>query len=87
LWKSLPLPPLPPVDVKWIGHTLIDRLSLPQCIHTILDHTLSTVFMPCQEEELRFKLVPFTKRPDVECMALVVVVLKMLYRLDDAYEL
>lgn len=90
LSKSTPLPALPLTDPKWVCHTLLERLQLPQCFYTMLDNALTGVYWPeCRKCVDHFKDTSCwkEKRLDVECMAFLVCIIKMIYRLDDVYEL
>lgn len=85
------LPKLPQVDPKWMCHALLERLQLPRAFGTMVDRALSGVYRPeyqrkcagLKQDTSKWK----EKRPDVECMALVICIMKMIYRLDDVHEL
>lgn len=91
LYKSVPpLPTLPPGDPEWVCHTLLERLQLPQAFQRMVENALRGVYWP-QGRRLMESSLDLSrwkdKRLDVECMALIVCVVKMIYRLDDEYEL
>ena len=79
LHKALPLPTLP-LNPKWVCHTLVERLQLPASFHSMVEKALCDVY--CLEHVDRNG-----RRLDVECMALIMCVMKMIYRLDDRHEL
>ena len=83
LHSHLKLPPIPSVDPGPICHTIIDRLCLSPCFHSFLDKALLSVHRPSFEDSFRRVDLRF----DGECLALVVVLVRLIYNLDDSYEL
>ena len=87
----IPLPKLTPLDPKWVCHTLLERLQLPALFFSMVDQALDGgVYRPnCRQFEDHFIDTSKwrEKRLDVECMGLIICVMKMVYRLDDSYEL
>ena len=102
LYHNLSLPSLPAVNVTAIGNELLRRLKLPGLftVHFAPVFYIAYVqgsFQGCLKKLLL--LYPLDansglvtphhtafERTEVECMAVIVVLLKMLYRLDDQYE-
>ena len=91
LCRMIPLPTLPMLDPKWVCHTLLKRLCLPAAFHGMVDRVLEGgVYKPEYrkgEGESKDTSMWREKRPDVECIALIICIIKMVYRLDDCYEL
>jgi len=91
LYKHSPLPSLPLVDLKWVCHTLLKRLHLPTAFYSMVDNALKGVYWPDQHSRFKEEYLDTSrwkeKRPDLECMALIIFILKMVYKLDDVYEL
>ena len=90
LSASVPLPTLSLGDPKWVCHILLERLQLPRSFYIMLDRALVSVYRPrSREEEEHFRDITSwkEKRSDLECLALIVCVMKMIYRLDDVCEL
>ena len=91
LFKVLPLPKLPPLDPKWVCHRLLEKLQLPPAFHSMVDNVLDGgAYVPATRRflDLYNGIGPWReKRPDIECMGFVIFVMKMVYRLDDIYEL
>ena len=90
LYKKMPfLPKLPVVDPRWMCHALLERLQLPGAFGRMVDRALSDVYSPEYQRrgaglnQDKWK----EKRPDVECMGLIICIVKMIYRLDDVHEL
>ena len=101
LYHNLSLPSLPAVNVTAIGNELLRRLKLPGLLTTFAPvfyiAYVQGSFQGCLKKLLL--LYPLDansglvtphhtafERTEVECMAVIVVLLKMLYRLDDQYE-
>lgn len=81
---------VPLVDPKWVCHALLERLQLPSPFYTMVDNALTGIYWPnyyklagSRVSGIRSK----EKRLDVECMSLIVVLVKLVYRLDDVTEL
>ncbi|CAI8033148.1 hypothetical protein GBAR_LOCUS18692 [Geodia barretti] len=78
LYLHLPLPPLPTPDPRAISHIIIDRLRLTECFKRLVDRAMATVYLP----------LGFTgRRLDLECAAVIIIMLRILYGLDDRVEL
>lgn len=84
----LPLPGMPQIDPKWVCSTLLERLQLPASFHLMLERALARVYWPDYRKREFVNVTKWMeKRLDLECMALVMFVMKMIYRLDGVQEL
>ena len=83
LHSHLKLPSLPSQEPSPVCHTIIDRLQLSPCFHSLLDKALLCVHRPAFEECFRH----VDRRFDGECMALVLMLVRLIYKLDDDCEL
>ncbi len=91
LYRVMSLPTLPHLDPKWVCHHLLERLQLPRAFHSMVDNALEGgVYSPEYRQFVDHYIDTShwrEKRPDVECMGLIIFIVKMVYRLDDSYEL
>jgi hypothetical protein len=78
LYLHLPLPPLPSPDPRAISHIIIDRLRFTECFKRLVDRAMATVCLPLGFTGRRF---------DLECAAVIIIMLRILYGLDDCVEL
>ncbi|XP_065919250.1 TATA box-binding protein-associated factor RNA polymerase I subunit B-like isoform X2 [Dysidea avara] len=85
LYQGLSLPELPVADVLAIGKKLLSRLLLPVSFQGCL-HKLLLIHQMDPSHGLSSRHLKGSERSEVECMAAIVVLLKMFYRLDDQYE-
>ena len=83
LHSHLKLPPISSIDPSPICHAIIDRLCLSPCFHSFLDKALLNVHRPSFEDSFR----RIDLRFDGECLALVLFLVRLIYQLDDVYEL
>ena len=91
LYRMVPFPKLTPLDPKWVCHILLERLQLPAAFHSMVGRALDGgVYWPNYQRFVDHYIDTSKwreKRPDVECMALIICIMKIVYRLDDCYEL
>lgn len=87
---SLPLPLIPAPDPSYICHVLVDRLYLSASFHVIVDKALSCLNWPKFEESFAGHTVVYTYQKqhfDGDCVALIIMLIRLFYKLDDVYEL
>ncbi len=83
VFSSTPLTKMPMLDPRWVCRVLLEKLQLPACFHSMLDKFLVGVDWSSDHIFSRKR----EKRQDVTYMAILVILIKLIYRLDDVYEL
>lgn len=71
-------------------HTLIDRLHLPAYFHRMMDKILNCIHEPQLENALvmnKGRCNYYHCRFDAECLAIIAMLLRLIYTLDDCHEL
>jgi len=83
LYLQLSLPPLPPMRAEAMCELLIRKLCLPPHFQVLATKFLDCVYKPNFDSAMMEKNQAF----ELECMAIIVFIMRMIYHLNDIDEL